>query len=139
MRIGSFILTLVAFTASLHFTADGLVAANIDGKWKGKGQQAAGKDASRELTAVLELKADGKVLKGTAQIGGRRARAVEIQDGQIDGDSFSFTTVVKNKKGDRTVKWTGTVKGDEMELSPSGRRRGAGLTLKRETGSQPNG
>ena len=64
-------------------------AASIDGKRVAKIE---GRKATQEI--VLDLKADGDRLTGTVA-SGRRMRAVTIQDGKIEGDQLSFTTVTK--------------------------------------------
>ena len=40
----------------------------------------------------------------------------EILDGKIDGDNISFTIKVKMGPNEMKVKYTGIVKGDEIEL-----------------------
>ena len=41
-----------------------------------------------------------------------------IQEGKIDGDGFTFSTVQHTKKGDVKVTWQGTLEGEQI----SGRR-----------------
>ena len=60
--------------------------------------------------------------------------SVAIQDGKIEGNQFSFTTVqTSKKKGDQKVEWKGTVEGDQLKgTRSSGKRgRGAPFTAKR--------
>lgn len=115
-------------------------AAGIDGKWtseiaarvprKGGKQGAAAKPAQ----VTFNLKSEGGKVTGTMTAGGgKRARALEIQDGKIDGDSFSFTTVQKTKKGENKLTWRGSVKGDELTgtRSREGGKRGQPFTAKR--------
>jgi len=125
-------------TAVLAFTGMA-VAAPIDGKWTGEIKRG-GKTESKAAVAVFDFKAEGNTLKGTVALG-KKGSAVEIHDGTIDGDEFSFSTIVKGKKGERTVRWKGTLKADQIELTQSAgkknRARGGAITLKRTTPAAP--
>ena len=113
-------------------------AAPIDGKWVAKLERRAGKKKGGGTTAVeltFNLKSDGDRLTGTVSRGtGRRAPTQTIDNGKIQGNRFSFTTVQRNKKGDRKLVWEGAVQGDELKgtRAAEGRRRGADFTAKRQ-------
>jgi len=117
-----------------------LSAASIDGKWaaevKGKANKKRG-GGEQTTTITFDLKSSGSALTGTVDGGGRRkAGAMQITDGKIDGDSFSFATVQKGRKGkaDQKSTWKGTLQGDELkgDHSRDGARRGTPFTAKRK-------
>ena len=111
-------------TAALFLVA-GAFAADLNGKWTGETQTKKGSS-----TLVLDLKAEGDKLTGSLSRG-RGGKGLAIKDGKIEGDSFRFTVTQQSKKGDREVEWKGTVEGDQMKLTPGGRRRAPTVTLKR--------
>jgi hypothetical protein len=129
---------LVAF-----FLAAALAAgAGIDGRWAakvaagGKGAKSGRKGNATPGEVVLSLKADGSQLSGTVvAAGGKRGRSLAIQDGKLDGEAFSFTTVQKTKKGDQKWTWRGTLRGDEISgtRTKEGARRGQSFTAKRHS------
>jgi hypothetical protein len=121
-RLGSFILA----AGAVLLAGSVALAADLNGKWSGEAQS---KKGSTPL--VLELKAEGTNLTGTMSRG-KRGRGVEIRNGKIDGDSFSFTTMQKTKKGEREFEWKGTVENGEMKLSP-GKGRAPAVSLKRSS------
>ncbi|MBI4874017.1 MAG: hypothetical protein HY822_05215 [Acidobacteria bacterium] len=112
-------------------------AAAIDGKWVADVKMPAGKKGGEGKTAsvTLNLKSDGAALTGTASVTtGRRDNPMEIQNGKIEGDSISFTTVQKGKKKEQKLAWRGTIQGAELkgEWSRDGARRGTQFTAKRQ-------
>jgi hypothetical protein len=115
-------------------------AAGIDGQWTSeiaartpkKGAKAGAPGKPIELR--FDLKSEGGQLTGTVRGGaGKRTAAMTIQDGKMDGDNFSFTTVQKTKNGENKWQWRGTVKGDELTgtRTRDGARRGQSFTAKR--------
>jgi hypothetical protein len=81
----------------------------------------------------LKLKADGNNLTGTyGRAGGRNA--MDIQDGKIDGDAFSFSIMQRGKKGERKIDYKGKVEGDELkgEAGAEGGGRTQPFTAKRQ-------
>lgn len=132
MRRRLCLLLVLAMAAAL--TA---AAASIDGKWKTEMKMPEGKKGpGGTIVTVLELKADGDKITGkvTNSINGRE-RTVEIQDGKLDGDKFTFTTVQQGRGGGGEMKlvWSGTVSGDELK-GTRGREAGRGMpfTAKRQ-------
>jgi hypothetical protein len=77
---------------------------------------------------LLELKAEGMKLTGTAKIGDGWPGIAPINDGKIDGNRFSFTwtgTVASSggvplRSSYPHLTFTGTVDGDQMKLSMDG-------------------
>jgi hypothetical protein len=114
-----------------------LAAASIDGKWSFEGKMQGKKGGEgRTVETVLDLKAEGTVLKGTVKMGmGGRGREVEIQNGKVDGDKFSFMTVTKNRQGEEMkIVWEGTVEGGELKGTRmrEGAKRGQPFTAKKQ-------
>jgi len=114
-------------------------AAGIDGKWVATMKVPAPKKQGgepREVQFTLDLKSDGANLTGTVSGGmGRRAPTMNIENGKLEGNKFSFTTVMKNKQGqERKWTWEGTVQGDELRgtRAVEGARRGIDFTAKRQ-------
>lgn len=112
-------------------------AAAIDGKWVAKFEMKAPKKQGGETRTVeitLDLKSDGTTLTGTVTGGpGRRAPTLTIENGKIEGNKFSFTTVQKGRKAETKFLWEGTLSGDELKgtRTAEGRRRGVEFTAKR--------
>src|SRR3954471_1171111 len=105
-------------------------AAGLDGTWTSEMKIRAGKKSGgteRTVTVTLNLKAEGDKVTGTVMSGGKkRSSTAQIQDGKIDGNSFSFTTVRKAKKGEEKQTWRGTIEGDTLQgtRSREGGKRG---------------
>src|SRR4051812_19939300 len=78
------------------------LAADITGRWSGK--------VGDNTEIALDLRADGKKLIGSVMTAWS---SDPIQDGKINGDSFSFT-VVNNGK---LTPFEGKISGDKMELT----------------------
>jgi len=120
--------TLILCAASL--TA---LAAGIDGIWISEKQvgDADGKTYAHQSTITLK-NSDG-VLTGTVvqtsaapwmrELNGR---SIEIRDGKVDGDKFSFKLTVETKQGERTSVYDGTIEGDELKGTV--KFRGIGIT-----------
>lgn len=110
-----------------------LMSANIDGKWAAEVEQRGKGGETKKQQVVLTLKSNGSDLTGTVGAG-KRGKGMEIQNGKIEGDKFSFQTVAKTQKGENKMNWTGTVSGDELkgERSREGARRGISFTAKRQ-------
>ena len=77
---------------------------------------------------LLDLKAEGTKLTGTAKMGDGWPGIAPIADGKIDGNRFSFTwtgTVASSggvplRSSYPHLTFTGTVDGDQMKLSMDG-------------------
>jgi len=112
-------------------------AASIDGKWVFESKAGGGKKGGNPITVkhTLNLKAEGNTLTGTVTMGGaRRDTTAQIRDGKIEGNKFSFVTVVESRKGSQKLVWTGTVEGDTLrgERMREGAKRGQPFTARRE-------
>ena len=99
------ILALICF--SLLSTAS-LAAADIDGAWLLERETPRGVQKW-----TLTLTSDGTTLTGDIQ-GVGRERKIAIADGQVDGNEFSFTSVLSRPKREIKLFWTGTVDSSTM-------------------------
>jgi len=110
------------------------MAAPLDGKWIAKMERKSNKGQVETVEFTLDLKVQGNQLTGTVTGGsGRRPASMTIENGKIEGNRFSFTTVQRSRKGEQKFIWEGTISGDELRgtRTPEGRRRGAEFTAKR--------
>jgi hypothetical protein len=111
-------------------------AAAIDGAWTSEMKMRAGKKSGgqdRIVQVTFNLKSDGNTLTGTVNSGARKRGTAQIQEGRIEGNQFSFTTVQTTKKGERKQTWRGTIDGDTLTgtRSRAGGNRGQAFTAKR--------
>ena len=120
--------TLVLCAASLTS-----LAAGIDGTWMSEKQvgDADGKTYAHQST--ITLKDTSGVLTGTVvqtsdapwmrELNGR---SIEISDGKVDGEKFSFKLKIESKDGERTSVYEGTIEGDQLKGTV--KFRGIGIT-----------
>jgi hypothetical protein len=127
-RMKTFIITTLICLTSL--TA---LAAGIDGKWISERQVGAADGKTYAHTTTLTLKSDGGALTGTVVqtsaapwMSESSGRSVDISDGKVDGDKFSFKLTMETKQGERTVVYEGTVEGDQLKGTM--KFRGIGIT-----------
>jgi hypothetical protein len=112
-------------------------AASLDGTWNSEMKMRGGKKGGGQeqtVTVTLNLKTDGDKVTGTVVSGGKkRSATAQIQDGKIEGNQFSFTTVQKTKKGEQKLTWHGTIEGDQLQgtRAREGGKRGQPFTAKR--------
>jgi hypothetical protein len=116
------------FTAILlcTFLLAGVVfAAAIDGKWVSV-RKVERDGQSFTITQTYELKADGEKLTGTVATSfGEMQMKTDILNGKLDGNSFSFTTVVSTPNGEFKMEYKGAVEGDMLK-GAAGREGGQG-------------
>jgi hypothetical protein len=93
----------------------GAFAADLTGKWT---YSMAGRDGTpREVT--ITLKQDGTKLTGTVPgmgRGGQQAPAMEVMNGKVEGDKFSFETKMEFNGNTRVTKYEGTATGSELKM-----------------------
>jgi hypothetical protein len=93
----------------------GAFAADLTGKWT---YSMAGRDGTpREVT--ITLKQDGAKLTGSVPgmgRGGQQAPALEVTNGKVDGDKFSFETKMEMGGNTRITKYEGTATGAELKM-----------------------
>lgn len=115
---------LMVLAAALVLGA-GLLTAEIAGKYTVEVERPAGGSGGPgggrggrfgAMQTTLNLKQDGGTLTGTAEMGsGDRARTVNIQNGKVDGEKFSFETVLETQMGTMTMVWEGSVEGEVLK------------------------
>ena len=124
----TFAVTTLLYVASLP-----VLAASIDGKWISERQVGAADGKTYAHTTIFTLKSDGDLLTGTVVqtsaapwMSESSGRSVDISDGKVDGDKFSFKLTMDTKQGQRTVVYEGTVEGDQLKGTM--KFRGIGIT-----------
>ena len=90
--------------------------AAIDGKWEAERKLERDGQAFT-IIQTFDLKNDGGKLTGTLtmKFGDMEPRTVEIKDGKVEGDKFSFTTTMSTPNGDFKTAYSGTVEGDTLK------------------------
>jgi hypothetical protein len=111
------IATLILCAASL--TA---FAAGIDGKWIAEREVGDADGKTYAHTTTLTLKSEGSLLTGTVvQVSAapwmreNTGRSIDIKDGKVEGDKFSFKVTTENSQGERTAVYEGAVVGDHLK------------------------
>ena len=110
LTIGLLMLSAMAFGAS------------IDGKLVDESQVGAADGKTYTLTTTYTLKNDGGTLTGTivqasdaAWMQGMNGKALDISDGKVEGDKFSFKVKLDTKQGEKTAVYEGTIEGDRLK------------------------
>ena len=87
------------------------VAADVTGKWISEREGRGGET----MTTTYNFKVDGTALTGTVSspMGGDNA----ISNGKIEGDNISFAVKMEMMGNTMTMKYKGTVAGDEIKLT----------------------
>jgi hypothetical protein len=98
------------------------VAAGIDGKWISVREVGDADGKTYTHTTTITLKNEAGLLTGTIVqtsdapwMAETNGRAIEINDGKVDGDKFSFKVKLENKQGERTAVYEGTVVDDHLK------------------------
>jgi hypothetical protein len=106
---------LLFVTTLLLVVAIGAFAADLTGKWTYSMQ---GRDGTpRNVT--ITLKQDGSTLTGSVPgmgRGGQPGQEMQIQNGKVDGDKFSFETKMEFNGNTRITKYEGTSSGNELKM-----------------------
>ena len=100
----------------LLLMAGAALAASIDGKWVAE-RKMERDGQSFTIIQTFDLKSDGAKLTGnlTMQFGDMEPRTMEIKDGKVDGNKFSFSTVMDTPNGEFKMNYNGTVEGDTLK------------------------
>jgi hypothetical protein len=99
----------------LLVTLPAAFAADIDGKWKSE-HRIERNGQAQTITMFFDLKADGPKLTGKVMVSSPRGdKQADIASGKLDGNKFSFVTMVQSPKGLLTTKYIGTVEGDMLK------------------------
>jgi hypothetical protein len=124
---------VAAIVAAAALSAAPVAAQNLTGTWELSQETQRG-----ARTSTLALVQDGSGLTGTLTLtlGGRRggggggggAMEVSVDDGMVDGNSFSFSVTLTFGDNSITQSYSGTFDGDSMEggIEGGGRRGGGG-------------
>jgi hypothetical protein len=123
-------LVLCAALLMVFGTRSVSAATDMTGTWTGSMQTPDGNSFS--LTFVF--KQDGTKLTGT--VAGPQGDPLAIDNGKVDGDTFTFTVAFNGA----TITHTGTITGDEIKMTTKadqGDFPGAQLTLKRSSPNSP--
>ena len=117
---------MLALTAAMTF------AAGIDGKWIWERQVGDADGKTYLHTSTFALKSeDGKLTGTVVQVSAApwmkemTGRVIEIVDGKVDGNKFSFKVQMEIERGVRTTMYEGTVEGDQLKGSV--KYRGIGI------------
>jgi hypothetical protein len=106
---------LLFVTTLLLALTIGAFGADLNGKWTYSMQ---GRDGTpREVT--ITLKQDGNTLTGEVPGMGRGGAApapMQITNGKVDGDKFSFETKMEFNGNTRVTKYEGTSTGSELKM-----------------------
>lgn len=107
--------------------ASPVAAQDLTGTWEISTQGGRG----GPQTSTLVLAQDGETLTGTmtVSLGGRGGRGggpqeLEVSNGTVDGNSFSFTVTLSVQGNSIDLNYSGTVDGDEMSGTRGGPRGG---------------
>jgi hypothetical protein len=97
-------------------------AAGIDGKWIAEREVGDADGKTYAHTTTLTLKSEGSLLTGTVvQVSAapwmreNTGRSIDIKDGKVEGDKFSFKVTTENSQGERTAVYEGAVVGDHLK------------------------
>ena len=107
--------------------ASPVAAQDLTGTWEISTQGGRG----GPQTSTLVLAQDGETLTGTmtVSLGGRGGRGggpqeLEVSNGTVDGNSFSFIVTLSFQGNSIDLNYSGTVDGDEMSGTRGGPRGG---------------
>tara|TARA_B100000745_G_C20111323_1_gene380352 strand:+ start:734 stop:1135 length:402 start_codon:yes stop_codon:yes gene_type:complete len=107
--------------------ASPVAAQDLTGTWEISTQGGRG----GPQTSTLVLAQDGETLTGTltVSLGGRGGRGggpqeLEVSNGTVDGNSFSFIVTLSFQGNSFDLNYSGTVDGDEMSGTRGGPRGG---------------
>jgi hypothetical protein len=91
-------------------------AGPIDGKWVSE-RKMERDGQSFTIIQTFDLKADGSKLDGklTMQFGEMEPRTMDIANGRMDGNKFSFSTTMSTPNGDFKLAYSGTVEGETLK------------------------
>jgi len=106
----------LSLAARALLLAASALAGPIDGKWVSE-RKMERDGQSMTIVQTFELKAEGDKLTGkfSMKFGDMEPPPGEIKDGKIDGNKFSFTTMMSTPNGDMKMSYSGTVEGDVLK------------------------
>jgi len=106
----------LSLAASALLLAASALAGPIDGKWVSE-RKMERDGQSFTVVQTFELKAEGDKLTGkfSMKFGDMEPPPGEIKDGKIDGNKFSFSTMISTPNGDMKTNYSGTVEGSVIK------------------------
>lgn len=119
---------LTALITAAALSATPASAQNLSGTWQISSETQRGTQ-----NQTLTLTQDGSALTGTISFsfGGRRGggggggpQSIEVEDGMVEGSSFSFTMTLSFQGNSFAQEYSGTVDGDTIEGTIQGGRGG---------------
>ena len=101
---------------SLLLLAGVAFAGPIDGKWVSE-RKMERDGQSFTIVQTFELKEEGGKLTGkfSMKFGEMEPPPGEIKDGKLDGNKFSFSTMISTPNGDMKTLYSGTVEGSVLK------------------------
>lgn len=95
------------------------LAADIDGKWAS--ERTMNRDGQEfTIKTTMDLKTDGAKLTGKIMVAfGEMERSMDVKDGKVDGNKFSFTTIMETPNGEMKMLYEGSVDGKTMKGTTS--------------------
>jgi hypothetical protein len=122
MREETLIMKTIVVSTLLCVASLPALAAGIDGKWTSERQVGDADGKTYAHTTIFTLKNNRGALTGTVVqtsaapwMSETNGRSVDISDGKVDGDKFSFKLTIDTKQGERTVVYEGTIDGDQLK------------------------
>jgi hypothetical protein len=108
--------TLIVVTLCMILAAAAVLAGPIDGKWVAE-RKMERDGQSFTIIQTFALKSEGNKLTGTVsmQFGDMEPRSMEVKNGTIEGEKFSFTTEMSTPNGDFKMNYKGSVEGDSLK------------------------
>lgn len=72
------------------------------------------------IKTTMDLKTDGAKLTGKIMVAfGEMERSMDVKDGKVDGNKFSFTTIMETPNGEMKMLYEGSVDGKTMKGTTS--------------------
>lgn len=130
-RIGAMLRGVLMSVTMVLAVAAIVLAADINGKWKGELDAPDG----QKITNTFTFKVDGEKVTGTV-FSSRSGTEAPIEDGTLKGDALAFAITRSIESTQMKLRYTGKVKGDEIAMTVAGDMGGQSfemqLTVKRE-------
>lgn len=114
-RTGTMLRGVLMLVSMVTMAASIVLAADINGKWKGELDAPDG----QKITNTFTFKVDGEKVTGTV-FSSRSGTEAPIEDGTLKGDALAFTLTRTIEDNQMKLRYTGKVKGDEIAMTVSG-------------------
>jgi hypothetical protein len=114
-RTGTMLQGVLMLVSMVTVAASIVLAADINGKWKGELE---GPDGQK-ITNTFTFKVDGEKVTGSVH-SSRSGTEAPIEDGTLKGDALAFTLTRTIEGAQMKLRYTGKVKGDEIPMTVAG-------------------